>query len=307
MGSAGSTAFSISSPSSGGSASGQSDAVQPDGGRHARDQVKIARRSGSEDGEPFFEARRLGRPLDTGGIQLGDEAIEVAVGIHPKSYPGFAVSRWRRASYRMSAALVAVFSDSTGGCIGIVTRTSAASTRDAGRPRPSPPTQHHRRTAKVDALERVPRAGPSRQSGSRDGARARPRARCSDRRRSAGEGAAHRSAQRFPAERIGAAAGRDQSADAPAASRRARSRRCFPDPARRRQSARAAGCLPIELPFAGLRGRFGERDDRARRANGAGGAMTGALAAATSAPARTAPSMSGRMSDRSAASEATST
>src|SRR5262249_23196530 len=45
----------------------------------------------------------------------------------------------RRASYRTSAAVTAAFSDSTGALIGIVTRSSAASTSDCGSPGPSPP------------------------------------------------------------------------------------------------------------------------------------------------------------------------
>ena len=47
--------------------------------------------------------------------------------------------RWRLASYTINAALTAAFSDSTGGRIGIITRSSAASTSAGARPDPSLP------------------------------------------------------------------------------------------------------------------------------------------------------------------------
>ena len=47
--------------------------------------------------------------------------------------------RCRRASYTMTAAVAAAFNDSTGGSIGILTRSSAAAKISGGNPGPSPP------------------------------------------------------------------------------------------------------------------------------------------------------------------------
>ena len=60
----------------------------------------------------------------------------------------------RRASYRMIPAATATFNDSTGDCIGMVSRVSAASTSACGRPVPSAPSEHGARPVERHALQR---------------------------------------------------------------------------------------------------------------------------------------------------------
>ena len=152
---------------------------------------------------------------------------------------GHRPSRCFAASYRISAAVTATLSDSTGGRIGIVTRSSAAVTSVVRQARAFAAEQNRDRAAQVGTPAAACRAAArSRRS-------AMPR--CSerlDRRRSGWrdcdrqpERAAHRAAQRLPAERIRRAVGRDHAGGAAAvggADDRA-------DVARRPECRRAAG------------------------------------------------------------------
>src|SRR6185369_10601312 len=74
-------------------------------------------------------------PLGERRRRIGAGGVVRKQGVHGSRFK----VRCRRASYTMSAAVTAVLSDSTGGCIGIMTRSSAASIWAAARPAPSPP------------------------------------------------------------------------------------------------------------------------------------------------------------------------